>query len=189
MTSLKSFVYVAALALIMSGSARAGLLGASVTGSLQFSGGPTNWFDPANLFVPVGPLNKTLGTTVPIGAALEFGFQDGSNTDTANFDDTTLTITDITGPGSNLAVYTFTSTAFAGLTLSKTSDNFANGLSASLIGNTLTVTQPTFVSAPGTFQAVFSLTSGAATPEPGSIALMTTGLGLLGLLVRRRQRG
>ncbi len=127
---------IAALCLAASafiaGSAKADLIGTSVTGSLQFGGVGPNYLDPANGFVPVGPENKTLGTTVPINTPqVEFGFQDGINHDTADFTGTTLTFTDVaTGGGSAAQHYVFTDAAFAGLTLTELSDNFGGSGSA-----------------------------------------------------------
>ena len=80
----------------------ADLTGTQVTGSLQFSAPPPvgiNYFDPANQYVdgplgtfPGGSLNSS-GTTVTIsGTAVEFGYKDSDNTDSANFTGSQLTI-------------------------------------------------------------------------------------------------
>ncbi len=180
--------------LVPCGVARAGLLGTPVTGSLNFQGNPTNYFDPTNTFVPAAGFENSAGTTVPISATqVEFGFQDGINLDTADFAATSLTVTDAdTGGGSLPFVMTFTDAAFAGLQVGKVTDVFGNGgLSFSLTGTTLTVSAP-LESAVATSTATFSLgsTGGttAATPLPTSA---TAGLGLLGLLgvaqLRRRR--
>ncbi len=81
-------------------------------------GNPPNYFDPANGFVPTGPLNKTLGTTVTIsGSATEFGYADGANTINANFGGSILTITDVSSGGSLPITFIFTDSAFDQLTL------------------------------------------------------------------------
>jgi hypothetical protein len=175
---------LAAVALL-GGEARAGLIGTQVTGSLTFGGGGTNFFDPANGFVPTGYLNKTQGTTVTIsGSAVEFGFSDGANRDTADFSDVGLTLEDLasTAAGGSSSRYVFTDPAFAGLSLVKLTDTFAGGVDASLRGTTLTINVPAFSGA-GDHVATFGLTSGASAtvPEPSTLGLLALGgLGLAG---------
>jgi hypothetical protein len=67
------------------------LLGTQVTGDMNISG--TNYFDPANGFVPAGYGNSSPGgITVTIANPLiEFGYHDGVNTNTVNFTDTGFT--------------------------------------------------------------------------------------------------
>lgn len=179
--------------------ANAGLLGSSVTGSLTFGVSPTNYFDPSNGFVPsTGYLNSSTATnsaTVTIAnPAVEFGFDDGANLDTANFTDNTLTITDtLAGFGAAPFQMKFTDTAFAGLTLSKVSDNFdGSGITASLVGNVLTLNYAgTAVANSPTFSASFSLTSGqttVSTPEPGTVIGAGMGLVAVAGLARRRRK-
>ena len=68
-----SIATAAAIGLLATCSAHAGLIGKPVTGSLQFNGGGLNYFDPANPTVPTGYLN-TSSPTVTIGdPAQEFG--------------------------------------------------------------------------------------------------------------------
>lgn len=186
MHSPQRFFVVTAIALLTCLSARADLLGTTVTGTLNFGTNTFNFFDTLNGFVPVGPLNKTQGNTVTIGPAVEFGFLDPANDDSANFTGNTLTIQDIAnGQGGALSTYTFTSGAFLGLALTKISDTFVNGVTGSLINDTLVVQAPPFTGA-GTFQAVFSLSDPTAVPEPQAIGLMVSGLALLGLAGRRK---
>lgn len=72
----------------------ADLLGTSVSGTLSFPQDPTNWFDPANPFVPTGFLNVT-GTTVVISNPdLEFGFDDGLSAISVDFTGSKLLLKD-----------------------------------------------------------------------------------------------
>jgi hypothetical protein len=179
---LSTIAFAIAAACLATSTAKADLIGTSVTGSLQFTGSATNFFDPANGFVngllgtyPGGSLNAA-GTTVTIsGTATEFGFMDTINTDSADFTGTQLTVTDVTRVGSNSATYTFTDTAFNSLSL--VSNSFPAGLTYSLSGDTITVNTPLFSSTAGTFQAVFNVNSGSTVPDTGST------LGLLSLSV------
>ncbi len=184
----KRLFLVAILGALVCAPGWADLVGTSVTGSLTFGGNPLNFFDPVNGFVPNGPLNKTQGTTVTISSsAIEFGFQDPDNTDTADFTGTQLTLTDISSGGQAAARFTFTDAAFAGVTLSPVSNTFPVGFGAVLDGSTLTISFPQFLQS-GTFDAVFSLTPTTAIPEPGSIALLLSALCGAGYAVRKRLR-
>jgi hypothetical protein len=172
------FARAAFLVLIVgcAGRAREDLLGTSVTGQLTFNGGPTNYFDPANGFVLAGSLN-TAGTTVTVqNPAVEFGFADLANTDTANFTGTTLTVTDVVAgtTGSPIAPFTmtFTDAAFAGLPLSVISDTFSTALTASLVGTTLTITAPSEAIVPGSTYSLSLNISSTPVPEPSSLALL-----------------
>jgi hypothetical protein len=182
---------LAALALLVGGEAHAGLIGTSTTGDLQFSGtGSTNWFDPANGHVPSGYLNNTQFPNITIsGTAVEFGYQDGANLDTADFSNTGLTLGDVSSLGSDAATYTFTDTAFSGATLAKLTDTFPGGVTAGISGDTLTIQTPAFAPS-GTFNATFSITPAAtaAVPEPSTLALLALGGGALAGWRRWRRR-
>ena len=175
------------LAMVVSGRAEgAFLIGTQVTGSLGFGGGTTNYFDPNNGFVPTGYLNKTSGTTVTIAEpAIEFGFSDGSNTDTANFTDTQLVVTDVSTSGGASVLMTFTDAAFANTTVSIASSNFT-GLTATRSGNTITVAYGSF-STIGTFTGTINITSPSSVPEPASVVMLALGLAGLGFAASRRR--
>jgi hypothetical protein len=181
---------LATLAMTFAAPAKADLVGTHVTGSLKFEGNPTNYFDPANGFVPTGYLNKTGGPTVTISATgVEYGFHDGANTDSADFTGSTLSIKDISNGGSSAFVMTFTDAAFSGLKLTKVSDTFDGGLTASLVGTTLTLTSKCTDEC-GTYNALFTLSSLtiAAVPEPSQLALAgVAGLFSAGAWLRRRR--
>ncbi len=158
---------------------RASLLGTSVTGSLEFLGYPSNYFDPANGFVPKTGYENSSGTTVTIAEpAIEFGAVFPANTDTANFTASQLILTDVVNStGTNVPfTVSFVDSAFFGLGLSKLSDTFANGgTTASLSGDTLIVAWNGGLVNAGTLQATFNLTSSTSTPEPSSWALLLFG--------------
>lgn len=175
-------------ALTAASSATAGLLGESVTGTLRFGIGSTNYFDPANGFVPAGCLNSSPGTaTVVIGdPAVEFCFQDGANRDVANFGDGSLVITDDVFINAANWTMTFTSlTAGLFTSLSLVTDTFVPGLTYGLSGDTITV-QWAGTGSPAAFRAEFSIGTAASVPEPGTLALF--GLGLAGFAAVRRRK-
>lgn len=146
-----------ALTALMAGPmvANATLVGSSVTGTLlsPVTNTTTNYFDPANGEVPPGYGNSA-GTTVTIGSpVVEFAWYQGGGTVaapgtdsiTANFTGTTLTLTEHINPAALGDVdgfqVIFTDPAFTGLSIQKISDSFAQGgANASLVGDQLTVT-------------------------------------------------
>ena len=188
----------AAAMVLLSTPAWAVLVGSSVTGTLTFNGGSTNFFDPNQGFVPVGNLNVA-GVTVTISAsATEFGFDDGGNNDLANFTTAQLIITDnvLTTQGAAPWRMTFTSTAFTGISL--VTSNFS-GFTSSFANNTITLNWTGYTVPQGTassdapaivtFTATYNVNPpGAAVPDGGSTALL---LGLVlvavALLTRRFQ--
>lgn len=178
---------IAAVAFFVCRPASAGLIGTSVTGSIMFDGNSTNYFDPAFGYVPPGYLN-TAGTTVTIAEpAIEYGFLDGANQDTANFTASQLIVTDTVFSGASNWTMTFTDTAFTGASFSKVSDTFTNGgVTGILVGDTITLTWAGTNSADGLLTATFDVAT-SAVPEPSSIVLALTAVPLaLGYLRCRR---
>lgn len=169
-------------------AAWAGLIGTSVTGSMTVNGGPTNYFNPANGFVPAGPLNNSGTTVVVTNAAIEFGASAFNNTITADFSDTQLTLSEaaFTVNDPSFAIQ-LTGAAFNSVTLASSS---FNGMTYSLAGGVLTINVPAAVvltslprvngAQPPT--AVFNI---SAVPEPSTLAF--AGLGLMALAAARRR--
>ncbi len=174
------------MTLLIAFSARADLLGTSVTGQLTIANGVTNYFESANHEVPAGYGNSGLGTstTVTIGSGIEFGYNDGVNFDTVDFTGTMVTLQDVSQRNSGIIHYSFTDTAFTGLTLSQDSENFPNGVTATLVGDVLTISSAGFNSS-GTFSAVYTLSS-AGVPEPSGWLLLATLILALALVARKR---
>ncbi len=169
-------------------SLRADLLGTKVSGTLTFNGGSVNYFDPANGFVPNGDGNAAGPNNVVIGSGVEFGFNDGSNRDVANFSATQLVVRDVCLIGANCTVnapfkMTFTDTAFTSASLLSNDLN----ITFSFAGDVLTVNYPGLFVADNNATAVFLIgTGGAQTPEPGTMGLVATGiLGAAGAIRRR----
>ena len=169
--------------------AKAQLAGTRVTGSIYFNGGfSSNGYDPADGAVPAG-FENTAGTTVPISdTAVEFGFADQYNADSADFTDVTLTLTDqVGGSGASPWVQTFTDPDFSGL-ITKLSDTFSNGgVTASALGDTITLNWPGTNATGVTYTAVFNVGSTLQVPEPSTGALVAAG-GMLAALVTLRRR-
>jgi hypothetical protein len=163
------------------------LLGTEVSGSAQANGAGGNFFDPVSGLVPTGFGNSSSPNNVVISASqTEFGLknQPGDITITADFTGNSLDLEYVLvpppgGAGGNSVgplTFTFTDTAFAGLSFGSTSDNFPSPVTAGLVGDVLTLSAPRtpFGLGTQTFDAVFSFT-----PVPGPIV----GAGLPGLIL------
>ncbi|MCX6927970.1 MAG: hypothetical protein NT154_32890 [Verrucomicrobia bacterium] len=140
------------------------LVGTQVKGALYFPGYELNYFDPANGRVPAGYLN-TNGTTVTISTnAVEFGYDDGTATITADFTDIQLTVTEhpqLTAHHYPIQMV-FTNAVFS--SLSKVSDSFpSGGMTASLSGNVINLNWAGGdVTSSQTYQVVFNVNAPAS---------------------------
>lgn len=174
------------LGLFLGSSAHAGLMGEQVAGSLRFNGGSTNYFAPANTFVPAGFLNVAGATVTIADPAQEFGYMDRANRDVADFTDSQLVITDEVFSNAGSWVMTFTSLG-SGLfkSLSLVEQSFDPALTYSLLNDTITVNW-SGKDSPANFHAVFNVDTVNRIPEPASLALL--GLGFTGLLASSRRR-
>ena len=177
---------------------------ALVFGSVEFGDDPTNYFDPGNGFVPNGYSNKTQGTIVTVtNPAIEFGFNDGANYDTIDITNDTITLTDKSRPiqfesfivksegdlvSYSPALFTLKSPAFEGLTFTEISNTYPSGFVMQTSSDSLSLSAPSLGES-GTYSAVYKVTNNnaAATPEPGSIALLV-GMGITGAGVLRKRR-
>jgi hypothetical protein len=187
-----SIGFLGLLYLMLPASARADLVGTTVTGSLDFDADGINFYNPALGFVPAGYQNSPgaqNSNTVVIVGGNEFGFTDpGNNTDVTSFSSTGFTFTDtsiIAGPNLNI-ILTLTDPAFTGVSL--ISSTFP-GLTFAISGDQITVDIPGLNASAGeVFTASFNVTSTSSVPEPSTYGLMLIGFGFLGLIMAMRKR-
>ncbi|MFO0953386.1 MAG: hypothetical protein U0835_19995 [Isosphaeraceae bacterium] len=167
----------AALVLLLADAApaRAQLIGTTVTGEFRVNGVGPNLFAPPDVVISA--------------AAPEFDFDDGANHIVADFDANTLTLTDASRTGSLPQFFVFTNSAFAGLSLSKTSDNYPNGgLDVTFLNDQLFINTANFLALGGNYSATFVFSS-ASVPEPSALLLgAVASLPLIALAARRRRR-
>ena len=187
-----SIVFLGLLYLLLPLSARADLVGMTVSGSLDFDADGLNFYNPALGFVPAGFQNSAGAqdsNTVVIVGGNEFGFTDpGNNTDVTSFSSTGFTFTDTSlsaGPNLNI-ILTLTDPAFTGVSL--ISSTFP-GLTFAISDDQITVDIPGLNASAGeVFTASFNVTSTSSVPEPSTYGLMLIGFGFLGLIMAMRKR-
>lgn len=165
---LPAAILLSIFALTMKASS---LIGTSVTGSLTFTGDPSNYFDPGYGFVPPGYLNVS-GITVTVSStAVEFGYDDGANRFTADFTANGLTLSDlveISGANSSFQM-TFADTAFAKQYLIPVSNSLPV-TSYSIAGDVIALNFPGGnVTAGQTLTDTFRI---APVPEPSNIGFV-----------------
>lgn len=187
------FLLVAAL-LGVAVNVQADLNGTTVTGSLLFQYDSTNYFDPANGYVPGGYGNVSDFTVTIDPNTPTFGFNDGANLNVAAFAGATLTITDTNACcGAGPWTMTFTDPGFGFYSsFNKTSDTFSNGgLTSSFDTGTQTLTISWVggdTSENWNYRAIFEAQSSicsptancSVTPDPSSWMLLASG-GMVGL--------
>ena len=171
--------------------ASAGVLGTTVTGGLYFGANPTNYFNSTFGFVPGGCQNSgaSSASVVVVDPATEFCFRDNANTNTAQFTDNTLSITDLVALSSSPWKMTFSFAPNTVLGVSEVSDFFVNGgLSYSFANDMLTLNWAGTTSGGLNLNAQYALQIAPASdvPEPTSIALL--GLGVLAFRAARFKR-
>lgn len=168
----------------------ADLAGSSVKGSLLFQFDATNYFDPANGYVPPGYGNAG-GLTVTIDSATPtFGFSDGANLISAAFTGNMLTITQTDMCcGAGGWQMTFADPSFTGFT-KKSGDTFTfGGLMSSYDKDKqiFTVSWQGDPSESWKYSASFAVPlQQVPTPEPSGLLLFGSGGTLLAGVVRRR---
>ena len=168
----------------------ADLAGSSAKGWLLFQFDATNYFDPANGYVPAGYGNVG-GFTVTIDSAIPtFGFSDGANLISAAFTGNLLTITQTNMCcGAGGWQMTFTDTSFTGFT-KKSGDTFTFGglMSSYDTGKqTLTVSWQGDPGQNWKYSASFAVPLfQAPTPEPSGLLLLGSGSALLAGIIQRR---
>jgi hypothetical protein len=176
-----------ALSLAAASPAFASLIGATVTGTLNFGGFATNYFDPANGNVPVGYLNSSPGnnTVVVSDSAVEFGFAGFGANMRVQFTDTQLIISSVhLLSGAFSPTMTFSSSAFSSLNL--VTQTYTPGVTSSLVGNLITINfAGGFVTQGSTYNAIFAVGS-AGVPDGGSTCLLFVGALLAGVAATRR---
>lgn len=173
MFSRKPALWAALLALGLAGSAHADYVGQTINGTLAFG--------------PYGALGGQYWPTTSIVDPGTFTYKDIVNIDTAQFDGTTLTVTDNVLSSANGWLMTFSAPAMPFTYLALESSSFASGLTYSVSGGTINVGWNGTM-ATGTQSATFNIVP-SGVPEPGTTWLMGAGLvGLLGVSRRSRQR-
>jgi hypothetical protein len=170
---------------------RAGLIGTTVTGDLNFAGLSTNSYDPASGAVPAtgyqnSASNRDSFIITILGGGNDFGQQGPADNDVTSFSNTGFTFTDrvLSGTtGFNASIkLTFTDTSFQGVTPSLLSNDFP-GLTYGIVGDVITVN---IASNSAVTNGEVLTASFSTTPEPSSFCLLA--IGAAGLVALRRFR-
>ena len=168
----------------------------TITGSLTFSGGGTNYYDPANGFVPAGYSNSASNVVTVVSYPITFGFNDSANLDVTTFSSASSftfqdTVEDSTDNNSiGLQFVSSVPGFFTGFAL--VSDNFPNGGFSETVSPNGTSITLNWAGGSVTTDQVFDATF-AATAVPGPIigaglpGLILAGGGLLGWWRLRRR--
>jgi hypothetical protein len=172
-TKRSTLLFVALLLSVASLPASATLVGTSVTGSLAFSGDPSNYFNPGYGFVPASGYLNFSGITVTVSnSAVEFGYDDGASRISADFSGNNVTVSDLielSGPTNSFQM-TFTDSAFDGKGLIASSNSFPIS-QYSVSGNVITLDYAGGNPMQGqTLTATFSI---VAVPEPSVLGLLS----------------
>lgn len=177
------------------GAARATLIGDTVTGELNFGGGPTNWFDPDNGYVPTGSCQDSNARSVVAhpNAACGEEFRFASPLSTVRADLAASQVS-ISNQLNSFAQYFSFEIRLSDLDwavgpgiiigLQEVSDNFVGGLTASFGPDSLRFNWGGCPScAPAAQVAHYTIFT---IPEPGTFAMLAAGL--LGLCLHARRR-
>jgi hypothetical protein len=156
----------------------------------------TNFYDPANGFVPAGFSNSSSNIVTVVGFPITFGYQDPGNTDITTFSSATSftfqdQVTATHTSGNSAIILQFVSSTpgfFTGF--AKQGDTFPGGFTDTISSDGTTTTLNWAGTSPVTNGQVFDATFGttAAVPLPAALPLFASGLAGLGLLGWRRKK-
>jgi hypothetical protein len=191
---MKKFTIISLLLAVLGSPALANWTGDTVTGVLNFSGIPTNYFDPVNGLVPAGSSGIQPNAVVsdPDGAFVEFMFLNGFSGLNVDIDATSLLVHQfpLSGEGSAASWNIYISGFDTDITGISLVGSTIPGLTWSLEnnGDQINLSYPGYdIFGPRTYpngwQAEFEL---QAIPAPGAILLGSIGVGVVSWLRRRK---
>jgi hypothetical protein len=172
----------------------------TITGTLNFqSPGGSNFFDGTqfNQFtIPSTYENYMVAPTIAVGSGIEFGYVAGffasphTETDTADFTDTSLTIQDVIGSSTGTSNFymTFTSNIAGFFDNAVLTDNSFTGATFNVSANGETLSFTTLATNKVNTTEAATFTFGAAVPEPATWGIMILGFAGVGAAVRRRNK-